>query len=370
MRTRLGQTPFCRWLFGTEPKQRIRLVQCSVAMLLALASSVTMSYLAWVGLADPPRVALWATVLCGGFAVFFLVIRSGANLRFQEPSLTVPQMVFAITCGAAGYALAGTGRGNAFPIIMVIFMFGMYALTSRQIWRVGLFAIAILGSTMALMSHLHPDVFVPAVEWSHFLMIVVMVPAVTMLTSQLSRMRERLRRQKKELSSALARIQDLATRDELTGLINRRHMVELMEQERQRGVRSGQTFCIALLSLDEHDALVAAGSGDQGDALLQSFAREALGVIRIADLLSRWNGAEFLLMLSDTRASLARLSLERLRERIQSMSTDIGIAPVQTRFSVGVTEHRAGESVAETIERAEGALQSARSAGPNRVVLA
>ncbi|ARN23264.1 GGDEF domain-containing protein [Piscinibacter gummiphilus] len=358
-----------RWLMGVESKQRIRLRQCALALLLVTCSVINMFWLVWLGLAPLRPVTVWALVLIGGFLVFFAVIRSGRNLAYDEPSLTVPQMVFATLCGAAGYALAGHGRGGAFPILMVIFMFGMYALTARQIWRVGVFAVAVFGATMALMSHLEPDVFLPSVESSHFIMIAVMVPAVAMMTSQLSRMRERLRRQKKDISAALARIQDLATRDELTGLINRRHMVELMEQERQRGVRSGQTFCIALLSLDEHAVLRSARGEAFGDEMLKSFARESLAVIRISDLLSRWNGAEFLLMLSNTRSSLARLSLERLRERVRQVAADSAAPLSHTGFSVGVTEHRAGETVAQTIERAELALQNAQSAGSNRVVL-
>ena len=338
-------------------------------MLLVACSVLNMFYLVWLGIAPLAPVAVWALVLAGGFLAFFVLIRSGRNLGLSEPSLTVPQMVFAILCGAAGYAIAGEGRGGAFPIVMVIFMFGMYALTARQIWRVGLFAVVVLGATMATMSRLRPEVFVPAVESSHFFMIAVMVPAVAMLTSQLSRMRERLRRQKKDIAIALVRIQDLATRDELTGLINRRHMIDLMEQERQRGVRSGQTFCIAMLSLDEHAALSAALGEPYGDELLKCFAREALAAIRISDLLSRWNGAEFLLMLSDTRSSLARLSLERLRDRIRNLSADPATPRAHAGFSVGVTEHRAGETVAQTIERAEMALQNAHAAGTNRVVL-
>ena len=360
---------FADWLLGTDPRQRIRLVQCGVAVLLVLCSVVNMHYLVWTGLADARLVACWTVVLIGGFALFYLAIRLGWNLRCEDPSLTVPQMIFAIVCGAAGYALAGQGRGGAFPILMVVFMFGMYSLSPEQVWRVGLVAVLVLASTMALMSQLDPAVFVPQVEWSHFMMIAVMVPAVAVLTGQLSRMRDRLRRQKEELATALARIQDLATRDELTGLINRRHMVELMEQELQRGVRSGQTFCIALLSLDQWRHLKTARGDLFGDQMLQSFAREALGVIRISDLLSRWNGSEFLLMLSDTRASLARISLERLREAVSELQLDTCSTPLHTSFSVGVTEHRAGETVAQTIERAEHALMNAQVAG-NRVVLA
>ena len=365
----MGRTALCGWVMGVEPKQRVRLVQWSVAMLLGACSVLNMFYLVWLGIAPLVPAAVWSLVLLGGFFAVFLVIRSGRNLGFAEPSLTVPQMVFATLCGAAGYAIAGEARGGALPIMMVIFMFGMYGLTPRQIWRVGWFAVAVLGITMAVMSRLQPEVFVPAVESSHFFMIAVMVPAVAMMTSQLSRMRERLRRQKKDISAALARIQDLATRDELTGLINRRHMVELMEQERQRGVRSGQTFSIALLRLDEHARLSVARGASYGDELLKCFAREALAVIRISDLLSRWNGAQFLLMLSDTRSSLARQSLERLRDRIRSLSTDPAEPEAHAGFSVGVTEHRAGESISQTIERAELALQNAQAAGIDRVVL-
>jgi len=354
---------------GVEPKQRLRLAQWSVAMLLGACSVLNMFYLVWLGIAPLVPAVVWSLVLMGGFFAVFLLIRSGRNLGFAEPSLTVPQMVFATICGAGGYAIAGEGRGGALPIMMVIFMFGMYGLTPRQIWRVGVFAVAMLGATMAVMSRLQPAVFVPAVESSHFFMVAVMVPAVAMMTSQLSRMRERLRRQKKDISVALARIQDLATRDELTGLINRRHMVELMEQERQRGVRSGQTFSIALLRLDEHAAFSASRGAAYGDELLKCFAREALAVIRISDLLSRWNGAEFLLMLSDTRSSLARQSLERLRDRVRSLPCDPAEPEAHAKFSVGVTEHRAGESVAQTIDRAELALQNAQAAGIDRVVL-
>ena len=365
LRVQLARGPVARWLLGTDAKQRLRLVQCSVALLLGTCSALNMAYLAAAGVADPVAVGLWATVLIGGYLGFFIMIRGGGNMAFAEPSLTVPQMLLGIVCGAAAYAISGAGRGGVFPILMVIFMFGMYALTARQIWRVGVFAVVLMGATMGLMSVWRPEVFDPQVEMSHFIMIAVMVPAVALLTGQLSRMRERLRRQKKDIAAALARIQDLATRDQLTGLINRRHMLELMEQERQRGVRSGQTFCIALISLNDHAAVEAAGGPAAGDQLLRRFAQDALPVIRISDLLARWRGAEFLLMLSDTRASLARLGVERLRRLAPDTPDGHG------GLSVGVSEHRAGETVAQTVERAEIALQNARGAAAgNRVVLA
>ena len=356
-------------LLGTEPKQRLRLVQCGTAMLLVLGSVLNMQYLVWAGLAPAVPTAWWTLVLVGGFVIFFIVIRSGHNLRFAEPSLTVPQMVFAILCGAAGYAIAGRGRGEAFPILMVIFMFSMYSLAPKTVLRTGLFAVAVFGITMATMAYRNPAVYEPAVEWGHFIMIAIMVPAIAVLAGQLSRLRDRLRRQKKDIAIALARIQELATRDELTGLINRRHMFELMEQERQRGVRSGQSFCIAVIDIDDFREISDKHGHAFADQLLRRFANEALNVIRISDLLCRWDGKEFLLMLSNTRSSLGRVSVERLRERIKALPVEVQGAALHMSFSAGVTEHRAGETVAETVQRAEQALLSAKTGGPNRVVL-
>jgi diguanylate cyclase (GGDEF)-like protein len=358
------------WLFGTEPKQRLRLVQCGTAMLLVLGSVINMQYLVWAGLAPMGPTAWWTLVLMGGFVLFFITIRSGQNLRYAEPSLTVPQMVFAILCAAAAYAIAGHGRGGAFPILMVIFMFSMYSLAPATVLRTSFFAVAVFGITMAVMAHRDPVVYVPAVEWGHFIMIAIMVPAIAVLAGQLSRLRDRLRRQKKDIAVALARIQELATRDELTGLINRRHMLELMEQERQRGVRSGQSFCIAVIDLDDFRDIADEYGHAFTDQLLRRFANEALNVIRISDLLSRWDGKEFLLMLSNTRASLGRTSLERLRERMKALPIEAQGAAMHLCFSAGVTEHRAGETVADTIQRAEHALLNAKASGHNRVVMA
>ncbi len=358
------------WLLGPDPKQRIRLVQCGMAMLLVLGSVTNMQYLVWAGFAPAEPVAWWSLALVGGFALFFLTIRLNRNLGFADPSLTVPQMAYAIVFAAIGYALAGEGRGGAFPILMVTFMFGMYSLPPAHMRGIGFFAVAVFGMTMLVMARRNPSVFDPKVEWGHFIMIAIMVPAVSLLAAHLGRLRSRLRRQKKDLAMALGRIQELATRDELTGLINRRHMYDLIEQERQRGVRSGQTFCIAVLELDDYDRTRSQRGAEAADLLLQRFAQEALHVVRISDILCRWDDKRFMLLLSNTRSSLARLGLERLHERSRRAPADVAEPGQRLSFTAGVIEHRAGESVSQTVQRAEAALVSAVAAGRDRVLMA
>jgi len=252
---------------------------------------------------------------------------------------------------------------------MVILMFGMYSLRPRTVHLMALLAALLIGATMAVMSRLNPAIYKAEVEIGHFAMVSIMLAVVSLLAEQLSRLRERLRRQRIDLAQALERIQNLATRDDLTGLVNRRHMQELMQLEHQRGVRSGHPFCVAVIDLDHFKRINDTHGHATGDEVLRSFAREALAAIRVSDVLARWGGEEFLLLLSDTRGPLARLGVERLRERTASLRMKLSDAPLGFTLSAGVTEHLAGESLADTIARADQALYAAKAAGRNKVVL-
>jgi diguanylate cyclase (GGDEF)-like protein len=357
-------------LLTRDPRQRTRLSQALLAMALMLAGVAAMHYFVWVGIASARGVAWWTALSIGGMVVFFVLIRSGWSQRLDDPSMTVVQMAYAIACGAFAYALVGAGRGGVFPIVMVILMFGMFIATPRQMALVSLYAVAVFGGTMALMAWRRPADYPPLIELGHFVMVGTMMPAVSILAARLARMRLRARQQRGELQQALVRIRELATRDELTGLINRRHLQELMEQEHQRCIRSGHTFCVAALEIDAFGA-IAADLGPAGDeTLLRGVAQESLRFVRVADVLGHWAAGRFMLLMSDTRAPLARGGLDRLRERVAESRVVAHDDTLRVSLSAGLAEHHAGETVAQTLERAEAALQEARAAGPNRVVVA
>lgn len=362
-------------LLTTHPVQRVRLSQAALAMLLLAAGVLAMHYFVAAGVAPAGPVALWSALSLGGMGVFFTLIRCGWSRQFADPSLTVPQMVYALLCGAVAYTLVGAGRGGVFPIVMVVLMFGLFLATPAQMRAVSLFAVASFGSAMALMAWRDPATYPPHIELGHFLMVATMMPAVSLLAARLSRLRARAKAQRGELAEALARIRELATRDELTGLINRRHMQELLEQEHQRCIRSGQTFCLAVLDIDAFRVVNERQGVAAGDVALRTVAQEAQRHVRVSDVLSRWGGDEFVLLLSDTRSVLARGGLERLNGRVAALRIVLGAeagAPstVQVTVSSGLAEHIAGESVTQTLERAEQALREAKAQGRGLVAVA
>jgi diguanylate cyclase len=355
-------------LLTTDATQRMRLAQAGLASLLMAFSIGILAYASRIAGTSTLLVTIWSSISMGGLVASYLAIRCGWSRRLSDPSLTLPQMLFAITSGAVGYAMAGPLRGAAFPVLLVILMFGMFQLRPGTVVRVCLFATALFGAAMWLMSLRDPLVYPPAVELGHFLMLAATLPTVALLSERLTHLRERSSRQRHELAQALARIQDLATRDELTGLINRRHMLELLEQERQRCARSGHTFCVALLDIDHFKSINDRFGHAAGDAVLRQFAREAMTVVRLSDVLARWGGEEFVLLLADTPLQLARGGVERVRLRIEALAMLPEDAALRVTLSAGLTEHVAGEPVSEAIARADRGLYDAKANGRNRTV--
>jgi diguanylate cyclase len=355
------------FLLTTDPLQRLRLAQAGLAMVMVAVGVLGMHYFVWAGVAAAVPVTAWTVISLGGMVTFFVLIRSGWSRRLSDPSMTVPQMVYALACGAVAYAVLGPARGAVFPILMVVLMFGMFVASPRQMAAVSLYAVVLFGATILALAVLRPEQYPPRVEAGHFLMIATMVPVAALLAGRVAQMRRRLRARRDELARALERIRDLATRDELTGLINRRHMLELIEQERQRCVRSGQTFCLARLDIDRFKLVNERHGYAVGDQVLRSLGQEAARQVRSADLVARWGGEEFMLMLPDTRAALARGGIERLIQRLAALRLLHGDDAVAVTLTGGLAEHLAGETTELMLERVSAALVEAKSEGSNRV---
>ena len=357
------------WL-GTEPAQRVRLRQTSLAMAL-MALCTPMLHYAVVGIAHEPRGLLlwgWTALSLGGMALFYAAIRSGWSLRFADPSLTAAQIAFAIASGAGGYALAGPMRGAVFPVLTLILMFGMFQLRPRSAYTLCLFALSLFGLSMAGMAMLRPAVFPAEVEFGHFLMLACMLPAVAVLTARMSRIRQRLAQQREELARALAQLRAIATRDELTGLPNRRQMQALMDQELLRALRHSHEFCIALLDLDHFKRVNDLHGHAAGDTVLRSFAQAGQAALRATDVLARWGGEEFVVLMPDTAMPLALVGMERLRQQVAAMRVDVGAGePVAITVSIGLTGHRRPETLAQALQRADQLLYQAKAHGRDRV---
>ena len=354
-------------LLTTDRRQRLRLAQAWLACLLLTLCGLSLHVATALGLNDGAQLWWWSAASLAGMLAVVVVIRSGLNKRFADPAMTIPQMLYAVLCAAWAYSFAGSAHMTVGLILAVIMMFGMFGLSSRQIVWIGIYVLAVFGLVMGLSSRRHPEQYPAGGEAVYFLMLCIMVSGVGILTVRLHEMRDRLRRQKVELEAALEHIHRLATHDDLTGLVNRRHMQELLENERMRLERSEQDWCVALIDLDHFKSVNDAHGHAIGDEVLRALSRHAHALIRRTDVLARWGGEEFVLLLPNTPIAMAATSLERLREHFHANPLEVQGITLPVSFSAGLTEHVRGESIAQTLERADKLCYQAKTLGRNRV---
>ncbi len=358
------------WVLTTDKRQRIRLAMSGLAALLMVFCLVVMNSVAAAGLASTSEVRVWTACSVLGLIAVYAAIRSGWSRRFKDPALTLAQILYAITCCAAAFVIAGPARGVTLPILAIILMFGIFGLTTRQMLGVLVYSLVAFGVASGVVAARDEPDYPTVVAAAYVGMVVVVLLSSTFLTTRVQSTREHLRRQKAELAQALEQIRQLATHDDLTGLLNRRAMLDRMQLEQHRSLRSGSPLLIAQLDIDHFKAVNDTHGHAAGDLVLQSFADTVRRNVRDTDVLARWGGEEFVLLLCDTPAADAVALMERLRQAVQAMQVPVPQSggPITVTVSIGLARHTPADPLAGTLERADRALYAAKAGGRNRVV--
>jgi diguanylate cyclase (GGDEF)-like protein len=246
----------------------------------------------------------------------------------------------------------------------------MFALRPAHARGLALFAFAMLSIVMVWKSRSDPVRYPPVVEATHFAFGVIVLLGVSALSVRMGAMRARLKAQKAELEQALDQIRLLATQDELTGLFNRRHMTTLLTQEQMRSKRSGAPLCVVLMDLDHFKRINDGHGHHAGDAVLKGFADAGRKALRGTDVLARWGGEEFLLMLPGADAAQGAGVVERIRAQLAETSFD-GVAPgLAVTFSAGLARFESDQTLDQVVERADQAMYRAKTGGRNRTEFA
>ena len=318
------------------------------------------------------RPAFWlcATSLAG-ISIFYALVRSGVSEQLSpDPSLTMSQSMFGVAITAWGYAINPPLRGAVMAIMLLNLVWGMFVMSPRQARLLGAQALAMLGGVMLWKARTDPAQFPPHVEAIQFLFCVILMTAMSALAVSMGRLRAKLRQRQAELQAALAKIHHLATRDDLTGLVNRRHLTELLDAERGRQKHHGQPLSLVLMDLDHFKPINDEHGHAAGDRVLKIFADAAQAALRDTDVLGRWGGEEFLLMLPSTPQAQALQCIERLRDALARAPFDEVVPGLRLTFSAGLSTCADGEPLQAAIERADKAMYRAKLQGRDGTVTA
>ncbi len=163
-------------------------------------------------------------------------------------------------------------------------------------------------------------------------------------------------------------LRNLAMKDALTGLYNRRAFAEKLNYEQERFLRTGRPFSLILCDIDNFKNVNDTYGHDCGDMVLKKIAKLMQGSMRKHDCVGRWGGEEFIMLLPETGLDGGRLLAEKVRELIAEEKFSHGKKPLNVTMSFGVAEHGEKIELSELTATADKRLYIAKEHGRNRVV--
>ena len=348
--------------------------------LLPLAYAVSQGWMAfgWTGLALFVAVAMLVNL------GFLIALHYGWSARFADPSMTFAQILVAMALALVMLRFSGEVRSLLLTLFVASLFFGVFGLSQRRFLilsgsAVGGYLALALWQTRGL-------------EWSdplvrmeglRLLTLAMILCWLSLLGSYVAGLRARLERRNGELDAAMARLKQLVSHDELTGVYNRRHLMDILGREKERAERFGHTFSLCLLDLDHFKQVNDSHGHGVGDEVLKGFAERMLRGARRIDWVGRqdaaqgadnafgrFGGEEFLLVLPHADLEGARRCLDRLRSQVLDEPFLTSVGPLRLAFSAGVTESRDGELIADTLAHADAALYRAKDSGRDRTEFA
>lgn len=174
-----------------------------------------------------------------------------------------------------------------------------------------------------------------------------------------------------DLEKAKAQLNYFATIDPLTNTFNRRHFLELSERKIKRTQPSNGHASFLLFDIDHFKKINDEHGHIIGDQVLHGISQICMKNLRTDDILGRFGGEEFVILLPETKLEDARNIAERLRLLIAETSIETEIGPINTTISIGVAiKERASQlTIDQLLSRADRAMYRAKQAGRNRVVI-
>src|SRR5256714_9698937 len=174
-----------------------------------------------------------------------------------------------------------------------------------------------------------------------------------------------------DLVHANRRLHDQAMRDSVTGVYNRRFLEESLDREKVRAQRHGHTFAVMMINVDHFREFNDTLGRTAGDAILRSIGQCVVSLSRAEDLVARYDGGEFALVMANPPRQIVRQRAELIRQRARSLEighNDPHLGPITLSVGIAIFPED-GASTQAVLEAADRALISSRRARGNVVAL-
>jgi diguanylate cyclase (GGDEF)-like protein len=311
--------------------------------------------------------ALWASLI--NIGVFFAQ-RSAWAGRLSDPSMFLVQEFcstsLAVSLGLVAPQIAIQPLGTMIATIFFGFIVPKreHLYITLSVTLVGVATVLACGGSRITMPT--STIAGQALVWATVLGVLLRAIGVADFVSGL---RRRLHEKNDALRVALARIEILAHSDELTGLSNRRSVMQWLGEHLPLCERTRQPVTIALLDIDFFKRINDDFGHHTGDRVLEAFAHCASAALRSTDRLGRFGGEEFILVLVSTSLQEAMEPLERMRARVAACDWSNIDPALRVTVTIGAAAYRHGDTINDLLVRADVALYRGKASGRNCVVL-
>ncbi|HEX5358261.1 MAG TPA: GGDEF domain-containing protein [Aquabacterium sp.] len=359
-------------LCGSNQKLRPAMALCMLSLCVYLASIAGfVLYVMPSGLLTRAQGMGFVAHNVIAILVPFVLLRSGVTAKWRDPSFVMVQVLWGGTGVIIGYGMMPSTSPSTLQMICLSLVFGFTSLRPAQTVWVGRYYLAMMMGVLLVRALADAPGFMPRRESLEVAMTCMVLWILTLQSTRLSAIRQKVRQEKRQLIEATERVSQVMVRDPLTGLFNRQYMQILLDRECVRHQRSGKSFSVALIDLDHFKAINDTHGHAVGDEVLIGFAEAARNHLRDSDVLCRWGGEEFLVLLvgADPGAN-GVMAMARLREALSARDLGLSDVGLTVTFSAGVAEHLSDEPIARTLQRADEALYAAKATGRDRCELA
>jgi diguanylate cyclase (GGDEF)-like protein len=353
--------------FRGDPRQSVRLRRFLLAS-ATYAICVPLLALAYAfGLIAREPAIIVAALMVAVNLGFYAVFRTGLNLGFAEPSLTRPQVLAAVAVLMFAVYSFDEGRAMVLNLALVVLTFGVFRFTTREFVRTALWILASYALVINLLMYFKPTTVNVYHEWFQWAGLAGLLPLFAMIGGRISRLRERLRRSNEELRSALGAVRQMATHDHLTGLPNRVLFNEELLRALARAERHARPVTLFFMDLDRFKNINDTLGHQFGDRVLQEAAKRLSSCVREGDIIARFGGDEFVLLVEEIGDQPA---LTEIARKLLAAVADLGTIEGQelnVSLSIGICAYPTdGRDAKSLLAGADIAMYRAKEQGRNR----
>ena len=302
-------------------------------------------------------------ILCGlawGSAFVFLL-----DAHHPQPTDYRVAAVIGVVIAFSASTLSASVRGLVGFVISVSFLAALYFLSNFEYFRWWFFGLIGLVGACLFFGWMTNKYILGQIE--NRLLNVSYVDELRMLSDKIETTNQDFAKRNIEMQDMQKRLQLLASNDELTGLHNRRYILERIEEKLPEIRRHQLNFCVMMMDVDHFKNVNDEFGHAAGDDVLRTTANILTRELRQGDIVARYGGEEFLMLLPMTELVSAEALVERLREAIEKQTYTFEGTLISVTASFGITQHLLEDTADKMIDRADKALYQAKLAGRNCV---